>query len=191
MTVRVLAFSGSARAGSLNRKLLALAVTAARAAGAAVTELDLRALALPIYDGDLEAAGMPAPVARLREAFRAHDAFLIATPEYNGGVPALLKNALDWASRPAGAEPGLSLLKGKCAAILSAVGGIVGGARVQQHLRQSFQVMGVVTVPETVHVSLAHLAFAEDGALKDKAVAAMVEAAARRLVELAGRLAAR
>jgi chromate reductase, NAD(P)H dehydrogenase (quinone) len=188
MTVRILAFSGSARRDSLNRKLLAVAVAAARAAGGAVTELDLRALDLPIYDGDLEAAGPPPSVLKLRDAFRAHDALLIATPEYNGGVPPLLKNALDWASRPLGGEPNLALLKGKTAAIVSAVGGIVGGARVQQHLRQTFQVMGVVTVPETVHISLAPNAFAADGTLKDKAVEGLVALAARRLVEIASRL---
>ena len=99
--VRILAFAGSSRAGSYNVRLLAHAVELLRARGADVDVLDLGALDLPLYYADDEAAhGAPAGVQRLREAMRANDALLIASPEYNASVSGVLKNAIDWASRP-------------------------------------------------------------------------------------------
>lgn len=103
---RVLVMSGSSRTGSFNRKLAALAAQAARAQGAEVTEVDLRALALPVYDGDFEAQGpLPPGALELRRLFAAHEAVLIAAPEYNAFVTPLLVNALDWTSRMPAEEP--------------------------------------------------------------------------------------
>jgi chromate reductase, NAD(P)H dehydrogenase (quinone) len=99
---KVLAFAGSTRRDSWNKKLLAVAVAETERAGAEVTVLDLRDLALPLYDGDLEAEeGLPAGALRLKELMKSHDGFLIASPEYNSSISAVLKNAIDWASRPA------------------------------------------------------------------------------------------
>ena len=119
MSFKLLAISGSARKNSLNARLLDAAVNHARTLGAEVTVLDLRALALPIYDGDLEeSSGLPAGCLVLKQALSEHAALLIASPEYNGFFSPLLKNALDWASRP---QPGkTSPFAGKVAALLAA-----------------------------------------------------------------------
>lgn len=125
---RVCGIAGSLRAGSFNRALL----RAARELAPAHWVLEAFDLApLPLYDADLEAAGAPAPVAALKQAIRSADALLIATPEYNYGVPGVLKNALDWASRP----PRDSALVGKPAAMMGASTGFAGTARSQAMLR--------------------------------------------------------
>lgn len=188
MPAKILAFSGSSRKGSFNKKLLAIAVQEARAIGADITEIDLRDFNLPIYDGDIEAQGWPEGMLRLREVFQRHNALLIATPEYNGGVAPLAKNAVDWVSRPCNGEPTCAVIGGKVAAILSASVGPVGGSRQQAHLRVSCQVMRVILVPETVHIPFAHKAFDEDGSLVDKATHAATVLAVRRLKEVADRL---
>ena len=188
MPAKILAFSGSSRKGSLNKKLLAIAVREGRALGADITEIDLREFNLPIYDGDIEVAGMPEGMVRLREVFKAHNSLLICTPEYNGGVAPMTKNAFDWVSRPYGGEPGLAVLQGKVAAIMSAAVGIVGGSRQQAHLRVSCQVMRIVLVPETVNIPMAQNAFNEDGSLKDKMTHDLAVLAVRRLKEVADRL---
>ena len=121
MPARILAFAGSARRDSLNKKLLQVAVAGARAAGAEVTVLDLRDLPLPLYDGDLEAAeGLPANARALKQQLRAHAGLLLACPEYNSSVTPLLKNAIDWASRAEPGEAPLACFEGKVAGLVSA-----------------------------------------------------------------------
>lgn len=127
-TLNVLAISGSLRAGSYNTAALRAAMELAPE-GMAITLADISDL--PLYNDDLKAQGWPAPVARFREAVRAADALLIATPEYNYSVSSPLKNAIDWASRPP-EQP----FAGKPAAILGASPGAIGTARAQYHLRQ-------------------------------------------------------
>ena len=188
MPAKILAFSGSSRKGSLNKKLLAIAVRELRALGAEATEIDLREFALPIYDGDVEAAGMPVGAQRLHAIFKAHNALLICTPEYNGGVAPMTKNALDWVSRPMNGDPNLAAIMGKAVSILSAAAGLVGGSRQQAQLRVSFQVMRCISVPETVNIPLAHTAFSDDGTLKDKATHDMVALAVKSLKSVADRL---
>ncbi len=156
----VIAFSGSARKDSFNRKLIALATERAIAAGATVDLVDLRALAMPIYDGDLEdESGRPAGAETLREKILAADGILIATPEYNHSVPALLKNAIDWVSRP----PGKLAYRGKVAAIMGASGGPSGTLRVQPQLRQTLSALGCYVMPGAVSVSFADKAFDASG----------------------------
>jgi chromate reductase len=139
--MRVLGIAGSLRAGSLNLALLRAAVEVAPPG----MEIDVFAglAALPLYNADVEAEGDPAPVVVLKSAIRDADALLIATPEYNYGVPGVLKNAIDWASRP----PGKSVLNGKPAAIMGASPSGTGTARAQLALRQSF----VFTDTRTLH----------------------------------------
>lgn len=96
---RLLAFAGSLRAASYNRRLVPLLALGAREAGADVDLIELRDYPLPVYDGDIEAAGMPENVHRLQALMAASDGLLISTPEYNGSMPALVKNTLDWMSR--------------------------------------------------------------------------------------------
>ena len=96
---RLLAFAGSLRQGSYNRRLIHVLADGARAAGAEVTLIELRDYALPLYDGDIESEGMPQAVRALQALMARHDGLLISTPEYNGSMPALVKNTLDWISR--------------------------------------------------------------------------------------------
>jgi chromate reductase len=132
MSLRVLGIPGSLRDGSFNRALLRTAIELAPD-GMTITIFDDLA-AIPPYNADVEAHGDPPAVAAFKSAIAAADALLIATPEYNYGVPGVLKNAIDWASRP----PGKSVLNGKPAAIMGATPGATGTARAQLALRHSF-----------------------------------------------------
>jgi chromate reductase len=129
--VNVLGIAGSLRAGSFNRSLLRAAQELAPP-GMEITTFDLAPI--PLYNGDVEAKGDPEPVAALKAAIRQADALLIVTPEYNFGVPGVLKNAIDWVSRP----PRGSALNGKPAAIMGATPGMGGTGRAQMQLRQAF-----------------------------------------------------
>jgi chromate reductase len=133
MSVKVLGFAGSLRRASYNRALLRAAVELAPA-GMAIETFELQPL--PLYDGDLDVAGGPEPVRAFKDAIRGSDALLIACPEYNYGVPGVLKNAIDWASRPA--ADGARVLEGKAAAIIGASPGMGGTMRAQLQLRQAF-----------------------------------------------------
>lgn len=165
---RILAFAGSLRAGSYNRKALALAADGARAAGADVTRVDLRDFPLPVYDGDLEAAGgLPEGALQLKAHFDAADGLLLACPEYNAGIPGTLKNALDWVSRPAPGEKALQAFRGKVAALCSASTGGLGGVRGLLQMRLVLGSIGVVVLPEQVSLPKAHEAFDDEGNVLD------------------------
>ena len=164
MPVRILAFSGSCRQGSHNGRLLAAAAEQAQVQGAEVSVLDLGALDLPLYNADLEsAAGLPAGALRLKEAIRSHDALLIASPEYNGFFTPLLKNAIDWASRPQEGMP--SPFAGKVAALLAASPGMLGGIRGLPAVRILLSNLGVLVIPAQLALPLAHEAFDARGLL--------------------------
>lgn len=187
---KIVAFAGSLRAGSFNKKLVAVAVEAARAAGAEVTLVDLRELALPLFDQDLEdSAGLPEGAKKLKGLLRESDGFLIASPEYNSSISGPLKNALDWASREeSDEEPALVAYKGKVAAICAASPGALGGLRGLVTLRSMLGNIGVVVLPDQVTVPKAHEAFDDAGKLKDERKAKQVGNLARSLVEVAGKL---
>ncbi len=141
---KILVLAGSVRRDSIHRKLARQTVEALRNAGVEATLGDLREFPMPIYDGDLEAGqGMPPAAKALKELARRHAGFAIASPEYNGSFPALLKNALDWISRPAPGERPLEVFRGKVAAILSASPGPGGGNRGLRHLRELLEMMSV------------------------------------------------
>lgn len=158
--VHVLGVSGSLRRGSLNTALLHAA--AERLPEGMTLEIhDLAAI--PLYNGDLEASGMPAPVQAFKERIAAADALLIATPEYNYSIPGVLKNALDWASRPMPSPMG-----GKPLAITGA-GGRFGTVRAQLHLRQIAVYLNLLPLnkPELM-IPLAWEKFDEQGQLTDE-----------------------
>jgi len=160
--MRLLGIAGSLRKGSYNGALLRAARELAPE-GVELVEHDLRGL--PFYDGDLEAAGDPESVTELKDAIRRADAIVIATPEYNRGIPGVLKNAIDWASRPALASP----LAGKPIAIMGATTGFAGTARAQQQLRDALEFPGALVVQQPeVLVSEAYLRFDEYGELVDE-----------------------
>ncbi len=164
MPLRILGFAGSLRKGSYNRALLRAAVETAPRDLEIVT-FDLAPI--PLYDGDVEAQGDPAPVTAFKAAIRDADGLLIATPEYNYGVPGVLKNAIDWASRPL-PPSGARVLAGKPAAIMGASMGMGGTIRAQYALRQSFVFTQVhaLLAPE-IFVARAQDKFDAEGRLTD------------------------
>jgi chromate reductase, NAD(P)H dehydrogenase (quinone) len=180
---RILAFAGSARRDSLNKKLARAAAQFAREAGAEATFVDLDDYPMPIYHGDLEAAsGMPENATRLRELFLAHDALLIASPENNSSMTSLLKNTIDWLSRDVGdgqgPASGLAPWQGKVAGLMAASPGAFGGTRALPHLRQVLSALGVTVLGAQVPVPKAHEAFGADGAIANERVAKSVRALA-------------
>ena len=165
----ILAFAGSTRADSFNKKMVRIAADAARNAGAEVTLVDLRDYAMPLYDGDLEAAeGLPAAAQAFKKLMIAHDGFLIAAPEYNSSISAVLKNTIDWVSRPVPEEPRLVAFQGKAAALMSAAAGGFGGVRSLAHVRSILANIGVVVLPEQVTLPQAMTAFEPDGSFQDR-----------------------
>lgn len=168
---RVLVISGSARHGSLNQRLAAVAARELEQGGAVVTPVDLRALALPVYDADIEALGMPEGARTLRRLFAENDALLLVSPEYNGFPTPLLINALDWASRPVAEDDlpsGPAAMSGTVAGLLSASPGAFGGLRSLLFTRQFLQMnLGMLIVPEQFGLGLAEKAFDLAGALVD------------------------
>lgn len=167
---RILALAGSLRAGSYNRRVLAVAADGARTAGADVTGIDLRDFPLPVYDADLESAsGLSAAALALKERFRAAEGLLIASPEYNAAISGTLKNVLDWVSRPAPGEKPLACFKGKVAALCSASTGALGGIRGLASVRVVLGNLGVVLLPDQVALPKAAEAFDADGNVADPA----------------------
>lgn len=188
-----LVIPGSARDGSLNRRLAAVAAAMATRGGASVQTLDLRALQLPVYDGDIEAAsGVPEGARQLLSAIATADALLIVTPEYNGFPTPLVINAFDWLSRigAQGTQPGgLAVTANRPVALLSASPGPLGGLRSMNFLRQYLQMaFAMIVVPQQFALSRANDAFDADGALKDEKAARGVQAVLDALDRLAAAL---
>ncbi len=183
MKPKILAFAGSTRSGSYNKKLIALGASAARGAGAEVTVVDLRDLALPLYDGDFEdSQGLPAGAKQFKKLLMEHQGLFISSPEYNSSISGVLKNAIDWASRAeADDEPPLAVFRGKIAALMAASPGQLGGLRGLVHLRAILGNIGVVVLPDQVTVSAASSAFDDAGALKDEGKRKQVEGLASGL----------
>lgn len=186
---RLLCLPGSLRQDAFSKQLARAACKLAEAAGAAATFVDLRDYAMPLYDGDLEAAnGLPEAAVRLRAVVQQHDALLVVSPEYNASIPAVLKNALDWLSRPHAAAPGVSVFHGKVAGLLSSSPGALGGLRGLVHLRQILMNLGLLVITEQFALGNAGAAFAADGALLDGKHAAGVQKVLQRLLQVAARL---
>jgi NAD(P)H-dependent FMN reductase len=187
---KILAFAGSTRAGSFNKKLVRIAAEGARAAGASVTMIDLRDYPLPVYDGDLEAShGLPENAVKLKELFRSHSGLLIAAPEYNGSITGVLKNTIDWISRRAEGERPLASFTGKVAALLSASPGALGGLRGLVHVRQILSGINVLVISEQRAISRAAEAFDAQGRLRDPDQQSAVEAVGAHLTEIVRKLA--
>lgn len=186
---RVLVFAGSLRIDSFNKKLAAVAAERVEANGGEATLIDLRDYRIPPYDGDMEiGGGVPERAQTLRNLFVDHDAYFIASPEYNGSIPGTLKNYLDWISRPDGDVPGLVAFQNKVAGIVSASPGALGGLRGLRHLREVLGNLGSLVIPEQHAIGGAMKAFNTDGSLNNERDAKGVEKVAKRLVEVTGRL---
>lgn len=188
MTPRILAFAGALRTDSFNRKLIRIGVDGARAAGADVTLIDLRDFPMPIYDGDIEAGGLPENALKLKQIFLEHQGLLIASPEYNRSVSGALKNAIDWVSRSAPGEKALACFVDKVAGLMGASPGPAGAMRGLMHLREILVHIKVLVIPDQVTVSKANEAFNPDGTLKEARQQAAVHGVAKKLAETIAKL---
>ncbi len=188
-TVRLLAFPGSARRESFNRRLLHILIRGARAAGAEVTAIEPNEFVMPLYHGDIEAnEGLPAAARSLQQLFAEHDGFLLASPEYNGFLTPLVKNTLDWVSCPlpdGSGRFGTDFMTGKPAGIVSASPGALGGIRSLQLTRQYLSNLGFLVVPEQVGIPGAREAFDEQGGLRDARQQRSVEAVGAAVARIA------
>ena len=187
--IRIVAFAGSLRSGSFNKKLIRIAAAGARAAGAEVTEIDLRDIPILLYDGDVERDnGLPPNAKVFKRLLIEHHGFLISSPEYNSAISGVLKNAIDWASRPEPNEPSLVAFKGKVAGLVSASPGHLGGIRGLAVLRSILSNIGVIVIPTQMAISRANDAFEPDGELKDERQQAAVESVGAEVASFAAKL---
>ena len=186
----ILAFAGSARRASFNKRLIKIAASGARDAGARVTLIDLADFSMPLFDQDLEAArGMPPAAGEFKTLLIQHDGFLIASPEYNSALSPLLKNAIDWASRSeAEDEKPLAAYTGKFAGIMAASPSALGGLRGLIALRMLLGNLGVTVLPGQLAVPHARQAFAEDGSLVDPKKHRTASGIGVQLAQMIGRL---
>lgn len=182
--IRILAFAGSARRGSFNRKFLAVAADAARASGCEVTVIDLNEFELPLYHGDLEdKEGLPPNAARLISLITSHQGLLVASPEYNSMITPLLKNTLDWCSR-SDDNP----FEGKVAAVVSASPGALGAVRSLVMAQALLLKLGCIVVPGQCHLPNASKAFDGAGKLVEERNLKAVQALASGLFQLASKI---
>lgn len=173
--MKLLTIAGALRKDSLNKQLLHLVSKRLTEAGVELDPIDMRALAIPIYDGDVEATTGPPPGAlELAKRVTESQGLVISSPEYNLGVPALVKNTVDWLSR---VKP--MPLRGKSALLVSASPGLVGGNRALWALRPSLEVLGVHVYPDMFSLASAHQAFKPDGELADETLGKFL----RRIVD--------
>src|SRR3990170_2610027 len=182
---RILAFAGSTRTESFNKRLIKIAVAGAQAAGAEVTLIALRDYPLPLFDGDLEAQeGLPANGRKLKDLFLAHQGLLMSCPEYNSSITGVWKNTIDWVSRPVPGEAPLACFDGKVATLMSASPGALGGLRGLVHVRAILGNIKVLVLPDQVAVPKAGEAFNPDASLKDPKQRAAVEAIGGKLTQV-------
>lgn len=162
--MNILFFAGSLRKDSCNKKFAREALRLAQGIGEQTEYLDLKDYPMPPYDGDIEAAsGVPEITVRLGAKIRRADALVVSTPEYNGSIPGVLKNIIDWLSR----EPNVSLT-GKPLLLLAASPGALGGVRSLWQTRVPFEVLGVHVFPGMMGLPGAYEAFDAEGRLKDE-----------------------
>jgi NAD(P)H-dependent FMN reductase len=153
-TPKILAFAGSTRKESFNKRLAKIALLAANKAGAETTFIDLHDYNMPLYSEDLLAEhGMPEGVIAFKEMLKNHNGFLITSPEYNGSLTGTLKNAIDWATIKADGEERMACWNGKIAGLLSASPGGLGGIRGLHHLRTILAGIGTFVLPNHLAVS--------------------------------------
>jgi chromate reductase, NAD(P)H dehydrogenase (quinone) len=169
MAPKILAFAGSTRQDSFNKKLIRIAVKGAEAAGAEVTLIDLRDYPMPIYDGDFEDKyGIPENGRKFMDILIAHQGIMIASPEYNSSLSGVLKNSIDWASRPVKGMIPLAAFDKKVACIMSASEGSLGGIRGLIPLRSILGNIKVLVLPDQYALNHADVAFDENGNIKDE-----------------------
>ena len=186
---KILAFSGSTRRNSYNQAVVECAAQAAKDAGAEVTVINLADYAMPIFNEDEEAEyGIPERAQAFKQLMIEHDGILIASPEYNSSYPAVLKNAIDWASRKARDEPVLAAYKQKVVGLMAASPGALGGMRVLVVLRMLMQNLSCIVAPAQVAVGNVADKLDESGAISDEKTKKQLANLAKQVVELATKL---
>lgn len=187
MSAKLLFTAGSARKDSLNKKLAHAASKIAEELGATATFIDLSDYPMPLYDGDDENAnGVPENAKKLKQIFMDHDGFFIASPEYNSGYSALLKNTIDWMTRPMGDDvPGLAGFSGKVGAIAAASPGGLGGMRGLVQLRMLLGNINVHLIPAQVAMGSAHENFDDAGNITNETQEKMLQNMMTQFVETA------
>lgn len=183
MAAHILAFAGTVRRESLNRKVLNTAVQGAREAGAEVTIADLRDFPMPIYDADWHAEqGVPDTMRALRNLMMDANGLLIASPEYNTSITPLLKNTIDWLSQDVDGESGYAPFTGKVCGLMGASNGAFGTIRALPHVSYILSNLGVFVLP-VVAVPKAGTLLAPDGSITDERARKMVHGLGARLTE--------
>jgi len=184
--LRILAFAGSLREHALSKRVLKTAIKGAERAGAEVTYVDLRDFPMPIYNLDEhEKNGFDQNALKFQGLLTEHDGLLIASPEYNGSLPAALKNAIDWASRPSDKYPRSAVFSGKVAAMMASSSGSFGGVRSLAHLRGVLTSVSVNVLPQEIAVPFAEEKFAGDGEeMIDETMKVRLEELGALLVEM-------
>ena len=187
---KLLFLAGSARTESINKKLAQHAADIAQDAGATATFIDLKDYPMPIYDGDDEDKnGLPETAKALKQLFVDHDGFFIASPEYNSSFSPLLKNALDWISRPHADNEGMLIAyKGKVASLGAVSPGGLGGLRGLVPLRMMLGNVGVHVIPSQVAIGNGFEAFDSEARLADERQAKMLKATIDEFVETASKM---
>ena len=169
MTAKLLFLAGSTRKNSVNKKLAKTASELAEEMSAEVTYIDLDDYEMPIYNGDLEEeSGLPEKAKELKQLFIDHDGFCLSCPEYNGSFTPLLKNSLDWVSRPNGDQGALVGYQGKTCALLSASPGPLGGLRGLMDTRKMLSSIGVHVIPNQLAVGGAYDKFDDNGKMTNE-----------------------
>lgn len=193
MIPRILVFAGSMRTGAYSGKTADIAQKELALQGAEVTRISLADYPLPIMNEDLEAEeGIPENAVALARLFVAHDAILIATPEYNGSIPPLLKNTIDWISRvhSDGGKP-LRPYPGRLVALCSSSNGHFAGIRSANHLRAVLSHIQMEVISPQVSVPNGSEAFDENGEFKEERLRKGMERLCRALIERAALLSTR
>jgi chromate reductase, NAD(P)H dehydrogenase (quinone) len=186
---KILAFAGSLRAGSWNKKLVRVAAQGATEAGADVTILDLKDYPLAVYDGDDEAQhGLPENALRLKEIFKAHAGMIISCPEYNSGYSGALKNVIDWISRPMKGEKPLEAFRDKPVVIMAASTGARGGMRMLPALRLLLSNIGMLVLHQQHGLALAGEAFDDAGNIRDEKAAGIIKDLGRAVAVMTAKL---
>jgi len=180
---KVIALAGSLKEHSFNRQFLEVAGSLLAEQGVEVEYVDLRDYDVPLFSEDLEAEGLPDGVYRLKRLFLQSDGLLLASPEYNGSISGVLKNAIDWISRPSEGVAMGEAFQGKVAALLAASPSPLGGLRGLSHARDVLFNLGTVVLPGWVTLPAAYSAFDEQGKLNDEQITQRVTDLVSRLAE--------
>ena len=183
---KILAFAGSLRKNSYNKRVLNVAVEGAKKAGGNVTVIDLADYPMAIYNADdHEANGLDPNGLRFQDILKDHDGLLVASPEYNASLPGGLKNVIDWASRKSEKFAMGEVFKGKTAAMITASPGSFGGIRCLSHLRGVLSILGVNVLPSEIAVTFAADKFDGDGTeMMDEKMKHILESLGSDLVEM-------